>query len=82
MILRATISAIELDCVLISAKDGREWLVDRRDVPPELSRDGQPVYLRHDADGFVTEIVERVPDPLPAALRARINAVRKWVDTV
>lgn len=80
MSVEATVTAVLPDRVGIRARDGREWDLDIRDIPPELAREGQPINLLHDDDGWVTEVVAREPDPLPDSIRERLAAMKLWID--
>lgn len=80
MSVAATVRAVLADRVSIRTHDGREWELDIRDIPTELAREGQAVSLLHDHDGWVTEVIAREPEPLPAELRARIDILQRWID--
>lgn len=80
--LAANVVTIEHDHALIRTKEGREWMLALQDVPPALRREGQSIFIEHDASGRATAITSRVPDPPPSHIQQRIDAVRRWVDTL
>lgn len=82
MRVAATIVALEHDHVRIQMKDGREWPIAIGDVPWNLHREGQAVFIEHDAEGYATAITARIPDPLPSEVQQRIDDLRHWVEAL
>lgn len=77
--LPASVHEVDADGVDVVARDGRRWSVAREDFPSGLSLVGQPVFLVHDADGFVTGIEGRPRDSISPELQSQIDAVTAWV---
>jgi hypothetical protein len=75
----ASVCGVDADGVDVVARDGRRWSVAREDFPSGLSLVGQPVFLVHGADGFVTGIEGRPREPLSPELQSQIDAVGAWV---
>ncbi|WP_327210394.1 hypothetical protein [Rhizobium leguminosarum] len=75
----ASVYAVDADGVDVVARDGRRWSVAREDFPSGLALVGQPVFLVHDADGFVTGIEGRPSGPMSPELQSQIDAIAAWV---
>lgn len=82
MRVAANIVTIEHDHALIRTKDGREWMLVLQDVPPDLRREGQSIFIEHDASGYATAITPRKPDPLPSHVQQRIDGLRRWAEAL
>jgi hypothetical protein len=82
MKLAATIASVHADHVLLRCRDGREWKLDIRDVPSELTFENQPVYIEHDSLGYATAISPRQREPLPEQIRESIEAVSEWAESL
>lgn len=82
MRVAANIVTIEHDHALIRAKGEREWMLALHDIPPDLRREGQAIFIEHDASGYATAIAPRKPDPLPSHVQQRIDALRRWAETL
>jgi hypothetical protein len=82
MRVAANIVTIDHDRTLIRTRDGREWMLVLQDVPADLRREGQPIFIEHDASGYATAITPRMPHPLPSHVQQRIDAVRRWAETL
>jgi hypothetical protein len=78
MRIAATIATLEHDHVLIRGRDGREWRLVLQDVPTDLRCEGQPIFMNHDCDGWVTSITSRTPDDLPPEIQGRIDEMQRW----
>lgn len=80
--LSATVSEVDDVGVEVMTNDGRRWTVAASDFPEALARVGQPISLVHDADGWVTEILEREKEAPSPELQARLAEMERWIDSL